>query len=210
MATLAALKKKLAALEAQVEQVTKKEMGTAINKVRKLMSDFGLTIEHLTQEAPVSKPAAKKPGKAAKKSYAVKAVRGSKQPKYRDPSTGVTWAGVGRAPKWIVNAKNRDEFLIDKPAVPGTSAAKSPAGRVASKSAAPVKRAKTTLAAKNAPVKKAVAKKAGSKKVASKKAVGKKTSAKTGASKAGRKAAAKKSGASASSTPATQPGTSGA
>lgn len=34
-------------------------------------------------------------------------------PKYRDPETGATWSGRGRAPHWIVD-KNRDNFLIDE------------------------------------------------------------------------------------------------
>jgi DNA-binding protein H-NS len=33
--------------------------------------------------------------------------------KYRDPETGATWSGRGRAPHWIVD-KNRDDFLIDE------------------------------------------------------------------------------------------------
>ena len=42
---------------------------------------------------------------------------GSKRPpKFRDPVTGNTWAGVGRAPKWIVEAeaagKSREDFRI--------------------------------------------------------------------------------------------------
>ncbi len=33
--------------------------------------------------------------------------------KYRDPKTGATWSGHGRAPSWIATAKNRDKFLVD-------------------------------------------------------------------------------------------------
>src|SRR5690606_33730864 len=37
--------------------------------------------------------------------------------KFRDPQTGNTWTGRGRAPNWIVDAeaagKTRDEFLIE-------------------------------------------------------------------------------------------------
>jgi hypothetical protein len=41
--------------------------------------------------------------------------------KYRDPKTGATWTGHGRAPSWIASAKNRDRFLVDG----GTAMAKS-------------------------------------------------------------------------------------
>jgi DNA-binding protein H-NS len=33
------------------------------------------------------------------------------QPKYRDPATGATWSGRGRAPGWI-QGKKRERFLI--------------------------------------------------------------------------------------------------
>lgn len=33
-------------------------------------------------------------------------------PKYRDPKTGATWSGRGKAPQWIASARNRDRFLI--------------------------------------------------------------------------------------------------
>lgn len=33
--------------------------------------------------------------------------------KYRHPKTGATWTGHGRAPAWIVSAKDRSKFLID-------------------------------------------------------------------------------------------------
>lgn len=32
-------------------------------------------------------------------------------PKYRDPVSGKTWSGRGRAPKWI-DGKDREQFLI--------------------------------------------------------------------------------------------------
>lgn len=34
--------------------------------------------------------------------------------KYRDPKTGVTWSGRGRAPAWIKDAKNWNRFLIEE------------------------------------------------------------------------------------------------
>lgn len=33
------------------------------------------------------------------------------KPKYRDPKTGATWSGRGRAPRWI-NGKDREAFRI--------------------------------------------------------------------------------------------------
>ncbi|RQR34839.1 H-NS family nucleoid-associated regulatory protein [Burkholderia sp. Bp9142] len=39
-------------------------------------------------------------------------VRGEQPAKYRDPKTGDTWSGRGRAPAWIANAKDRSKFSI--------------------------------------------------------------------------------------------------
>jgi DNA-binding protein H-NS len=39
------------------------------------------------------------------------------EPKYRDPVSGATWTGRGITPKWIID-KNREDFLINKPAAP--------------------------------------------------------------------------------------------
>ncbi|MEM5300023.1 H-NS family nucleoid-associated regulatory protein [Burkholderia sp. JPY481] len=39
-------------------------------------------------------------------------VRGPQPPMYRDPKTGATWSGRGRAPAWIASAKDRTKFLI--------------------------------------------------------------------------------------------------
>jgi DNA-binding protein H-NS len=39
-------------------------------------------------------------------------IRGPQEPKYRDPRTGATWSGRGRAPVWLAGAKDRTAFLI--------------------------------------------------------------------------------------------------
>ncbi len=124
------------------------------------MSEFNLTIEHLSQ-AVAGKRAAKK-AKAKTASVA----------KYVDPKTGKTWSGFGRAPGWIAGAKNRDAFLAGKNSA-ADSAAKAPAGskKVAAKAAKAVKVAKKAVAPaakKAAAGKKASAKKAAPKRVASK------------------------------------------
>ena len=183
MATLAALKKKLANLEAQVEKVTKAEMGSAIAKVRKIMADFGLTVEHLAASVTSGKTVAKK----SKSPKAATKTKGSKPAKYRDPATGATWTGMGRAPGWIVNAKNRDEFLIGSPAAAEGSAKAAAPAKKATKRAAPVKRAKVAAVAKKATrkvgatakrVAKAASPKPATKKVAAKKAASKKVAVK--------------------------------
>ncbi|WP_244817388.1 H-NS family nucleoid-associated regulatory protein [Caballeronia sp. Lep1P3] len=40
-------------------------------------------------------------------------VRGPQPAKYRDPDSGATWSGRGKAPGWLASAKDRTAFLID-------------------------------------------------------------------------------------------------
>ena len=161
MSKLTALKKKIAALEAQAERIAKEEMGSAIAKVKDIMAEFNLTIEHLTQTVSGKRVAKKAKAKTASVA------------KYADPKTGKTWSGFGRAPGWIAGAKNRDAFLVGKIAAPEV-AAKAPAApkKAAAKAAKAVKVAKKVpkpVAKKaSAPAKKASKAKAAS--VAAKKA----------------------------------------
>src|SRR5471030_271313 len=133
MSKLTAIKKQIAALQAQAERIAKEEMSSAIAKVKNIMAEFNLTIEHLTQTV-VGKRAAKKT-KAKTASVA----------KYADPKTGKTWSGFGRAPGWIAGAKNRDVFLVGKNAA-AESAGKAPAAakKAAAQAAKAGKAAKKT------------------------------------------------------------------
>ena len=184
MSKLTELKKQIAALEAQAERIAKEEMSSAIAKIKDIMSEFNLTIEHLTQTV-TGKRAAKKT-KAKKASVA----------KYVDPKTGKTWSGFGRAPGWIAGAKNRDAFLVDKNTA-ADSAAKAPAAankvsvkaakavKFAKKAAKPaakkavaiVKRASVVEAVHAVAKKKPAAKKASAKKPAPKRAASKRATA---------------------------------
>ena len=193
MSKLTAIHKQIAALQAKAERITKQEMSAAVVKVKSLMSDFGVTIEHLTQSV-VGKSAAKKStaGKTAKASKKTASVA-----KYADPKTGKTWSGFGRAPGWIASAKSRDAFLvsaartISKPATsqkkPATNAAAPAAKPVDAKTAAAAKPVATkavppkAAATKGSPAKPAAVKKAATKKVAKAKAVAKKVVRKTSA-----------------------------
>jgi DNA-binding protein H-NS len=181
MSKLTAIKKQIAALEAEAERITKQEMSAAIDKVKEIMATFGLTIEHL--QATVA-------GKTVNAAKKVKFKRaGGGVAKYADPKTGKTWSGFGRAPAWIAGAKNRDAFLADKSGVQAPAAVvKAPAAKKKST----VKAAATKKVAKPAAKKAvAVAKKA-ARKAAAPTAAKKKPSAKKAAPKAAAKKSAKK------------------
>jgi len=129
MSTLSSIKKQIAALQAQADRVAKDEASSAVAKIKKIMADFNLTIEHLTSSV-TRKPAAKK-----------QKARAASVAKYADPKTGKTWSGFGRAPGWIAGAKNREAFLVDKSGI--TVAAPAAAEKAPVKVAKAVKVAKT-------------------------------------------------------------------
>lgn len=167
MSKLTAIKKQIAALEAEAERIARQEMAGAIAKVKEIMSTFGLTVEHLQAAfAGKQRNAAKKvkPGRAA-----------GGVAKYADPKTGKTWSGFGRAPGWIASAKNRDSFLVDKSgvkapeAVVKAPAAKKKAAKPAAKRAAAVAKKATRKAAAPAVTKKKPAARKTAPKVAAKK-----------------------------------------
>jgi len=120
-------------------------------------------------------------------------VRGPQAAKYRDPKTGATWSGRGRAPAWLAGTKSRAAFLIDG------------VGEVATKGAAATKASPKKVSAKKAVTRKAAAKKVATKKLAAEKAAArkimaeKKPSVKKAASRKAptKKAVAKKVAASA-------------
>jgi DNA-binding protein H-NS len=129
MATLESLQAKIARLQAQAESIVKKDSSAVLAKIRDIMDKHGLTTADIDAYTGGAKKRGRKPGvKVIAKSSASTA-------KYRDPKTGATWTGHGRAPVWIANAKDRTKFLTDatgatasKPKVsakaPGKAAAK--------------------------------------------------------------------------------------
>lgn len=84
-------------LEAQIEAARKSEMSEALSTIHGLIKEFGLTASDVF-------PAGRTKSSAAKGSTVA--------PKYRDPSTGATWTGRGKAPLWIAN-KDRAQFEIN-------------------------------------------------------------------------------------------------
>jgi DNA-binding protein H-NS len=192
MATLAAIKRQIAALEAEAARITKVEMGAAIGKIKELMTSFGITGDHLGLAGHSAKPVGGPKKSVLKKATAKRAGAGT--PKYADPKSGKTWTGFGRAPGWIAEAKNRDDFLVTGASSPAAEAsepkpAKSPKKVAAKAKPAVAKKAvkvakaatkravsvaKKSVASDAAPV---VAKKATKKSASAKKAVAKKSPA---------------------------------
>lgn len=94
MASYRQLTEQLAKVQAQMAAAREKEMAAVIEQIKAQIAEYGITAEEL--------------GFTAKR--ARKAQSGRLPPKYRDPKTGATWSGRGRAPTWI--GKRRERFLI--------------------------------------------------------------------------------------------------
>lgn len=97
MASYKELLAQKAALETQIASARKDELSGAVDQVRTVISEFGLTEDDVFGAGK-----AKRASKAEGTKVAVK---------YRDPATGVTWTGRGRAPLWIAD-KDRAQFVI--------------------------------------------------------------------------------------------------
>ena len=96
MSTYKELLKEQEALVQKIEAARKNEFSEALAKVRTLVADYGLTAQDVFPS-----------GRKATKSSAGAKVA----PKYRDPATGQTWTGRGKAPKWI-HGRDRTPFVI--------------------------------------------------------------------------------------------------
>ena len=237
MATLEKLHAQIEKLQTQADALIKRQSSSVIAAIRDLMEKHGLTIAdldaHIGSTRRGRKPGIKSAGKTAgaakyrdpktgatwtghgrapawianakdrtkflvdghaaqpvvaskKTAKAGNYVRGPQSAKYRDPKSGATWSGRGRAPAWLAGAKDRSKFLIAG-AEEGAAASKpAPAKKAAKKSAT------AKVARKKAVAKKAIAKKAVAKKAVAKKAVAKKAAVKKGPAK---KAVARKASA---------------
>ncbi|MFP3558570.1 H-NS family nucleoid-associated regulatory protein [Paraburkholderia sp. SIMBA_049] len=106
MTTLEKVQTQIVKLQARADELISKQSSTVIAKIRDLMDKHGLTIADIDTYSGGKKrgrPAGVKTSMASKAAVA----------KYRDPKTGATWSGHGRAPAWIASAKDRTRFLAD-------------------------------------------------------------------------------------------------
>lgn len=107
------LKSAIAKLEKEAAALRETETAKVVAQIKESIATFGLTVEQLFgRGAKALKTAA---GKALGGGKAVR--KGAGVPKYRDPKTGKTWTGFGKAPGWIATVRNRDKFLIDQSGV---------------------------------------------------------------------------------------------
>lgn len=111
MATLKELLEQKNLIEAQIASVRNQEIAIAMEQIRELMAEFAITQEDLFPPMRVRASG----GSTAKVA-----------PKYRNPNTGETWTGRGKAPAWIAS-QDRERFLINPPT---TTASQLPLGEL--------------------------------------------------------------------------------
>lgn len=98
MASLQDLLKQREDIDRQIDETRKAERAKAMQQIRTLMSEFGITASDMTAKAaPKSKSAPTK--KAAIK--------------YRNIATGDTWSGRGLQPRWLKAALAQGAKLGD-------------------------------------------------------------------------------------------------
>ncbi|MDR2990596.1 MAG: H-NS histone family protein [Burkholderiaceae bacterium] len=95
MASLQELLKQQQMLALQIEDARRSEIAEVLGKIRSQVQQYSLTANDIFPSG------GRRRGKAL----------GKVAPKYRDPATGKTWTGRGKAPKWI-EGKDRAQFAI--------------------------------------------------------------------------------------------------
>ncbi|RQS44322.1 H-NS family nucleoid-associated regulatory protein [Burkholderia sp. Bp8986] len=106
MTTYRELKAQAAALAQQAEEARLAELDRIITTIREQIEEYGITPDQLFGH--------RRAAASSRRASIAPRSRAPVPPKYRDPKTGATWSGRGKAPRWIASAKNRDRFLISE------------------------------------------------------------------------------------------------
>lgn len=97
MQTYAQLQSQIEQLQAEAEKIRKDNMNTAIEQIRALMKEHGVSLDDLNNASTIERQARVSPAK------------------YRDPDSGDTWSGRGKQPAWFkkrIDAGERKESLL--------------------------------------------------------------------------------------------------
>ncbi|WP_353172060.1 H-NS histone family protein [Paracandidimonas soli] len=109
------IEREIARLKKQAEALQQKQRNPVIAQIIRTMKEYSITPAEIS--AAYSKKTSPRAstggaGKAAPRKAAKRVIPA----KYRNPETGDTWTGRGKAPRWISEAeaqgKKREQFLI--------------------------------------------------------------------------------------------------
>lgn len=92
--SLEQLEAQKASYEKRIAELRQQERDAALQTVRELVAKHKFTAKEISQ-----------PTASAQSADAV-------EPKYRNPETGETWSGRGRAPAWLEGAANKAQFQV--------------------------------------------------------------------------------------------------
>lgn len=115
-----ALQQEIAQAEAKVAELRQKlhnqksaERGQAITTIKDLIKLHDLTAQDLGISQKKGRSPSKSPRKTTRSDKGVPVAA-----KYKDPVSGSTWSGRGRAPIWlatlVANGRSKNDYLIDK------------------------------------------------------------------------------------------------
>ncbi|MEK2602927.1 H-NS histone family protein [Burkholderia arboris] len=99
MATFRELRAQMDVLAEKAEAARLAEFQAIVDDIRAKVAEYGITEKDIF---------------GTRRNRSTKQAKVSVEAKYRDPKTGATWSGRGRAPTWIKDAKNRNRFLIQE------------------------------------------------------------------------------------------------
>lgn len=95
MSTYQDYQKQIVELQAKAEEARRAEVAEAKSQIRTIMTEYGLTLADLGSAPKLASKSPRKPVEI----------------KYKDETTGDTWTGRGRAPKWL-EGKDKSQYLI--------------------------------------------------------------------------------------------------
>ena len=98
MTTYKELKAQAEALLKQAEVARRAEIASVVAEIQARMKEYGITLDDLKGGARKTK------------------ARAAVAAKYRNPASGESWSGRGRAPRWLAaelaKGRSREEFLV--------------------------------------------------------------------------------------------------
>lgn len=95
MTTYAEYVEEIAKLQSLAEAARQNEIAGAVQQIESLMQQYGITFDDLSS------------GRRAKATK----VKGTVAAQFKNPETGETWTGRGRAPRWL-DGKDKEQFRI--------------------------------------------------------------------------------------------------
>jgi DNA-binding protein H-NS len=116
MRTLEQIQEQLAKLQGQAAKLIAQKSQHALDSIRALMLEHGLTTEDIEAKANDKRDVAASKRATAKTVSAAPTKDLRKGPfsvKYFDPKTGKSWTGRGRAPAWLATTRSKNKFLVD-------------------------------------------------------------------------------------------------